>query len=329
MKKKFIVLALLCISGLSLGACSSQKASEADSGTAAESTMQETSAPQVEETKDTEPAGADMEKGENMAVYSESEVFFRQEIYTDGTDEATLPYNIFVPENYDSTKKYPLVVFLADSSIHSDNPEDVLYQDGALVWASPEEQEVRECIVLAPQYTEELKSSLGGLIAEDGKSTKGIELISSLIHSISEEYSVDTNKIYGTGQGDGAVAIAALQQKSNIFAAEYLVAPKKTNFDMNILKNDKLWILVTEGDADSYTYTNEIVSDWKNAGINVGSGGLWNSEDSLAFDMLAEETLNQGADINYTVFAGGDFNSVSSIGYTVDAIRAWLFTQSK
>ena len=67
----------------------------------------------------------------------------------------TLPYNLFVPKDYDPSKSYPLVNFMHDAGATSENPLFTLKQGlGAIVWASPEDQARHPCFVLAPQFAE-------------------------------------------------------------------------------------------------------------------------------------------------------------------------------
>ena len=80
---------------------------------------------------------------------------FKQLTYTDPSyNNEKLMYNLYVPKNYDPSKKYPLVLFMHDAGVVSNNPTNTLTQGlGAVVWAEPSEQAKNECFVLAPQYT--------------------------------------------------------------------------------------------------------------------------------------------------------------------------------
>lgn len=102
-----------------------------------------------------------------VSHYAEAESLFRQLEYTDEETGLTIPYNLYLPENYDESKTYPLVVYIADASVNSDEVTDVLKQDGAAVWASKEEQAKHECIVLAPQYTQKLLDTVGAMTEDD------------------------------------------------------------------------------------------------------------------------------------------------------------------
>lgn len=66
---------------------------------------------------------------------------FKTYIYTDPTTGNSIPYNVFLPKNYDTSKQYPLYFFIADSSANINDNRTVLFQgNGATVFASPEEQ---------------------------------------------------------------------------------------------------------------------------------------------------------------------------------------------
>ena len=62
---------------------------------------------------------------------------FTQETYTDPDTGLSVTYNLFLPEGYDASQSYPMVVFIADSSCAGSDAERSLTQGlGALVWAS-------------------------------------------------------------------------------------------------------------------------------------------------------------------------------------------------
>lgn len=78
---------------------------------------------------------------------------FDQFAFQDDETGLTLEYNLFVPDDYDSSKKYPLLLFMHDASVTGRETTATLTQGlGAVIWASDYEQEKHPCIVLAPQY---------------------------------------------------------------------------------------------------------------------------------------------------------------------------------
>ena len=121
---------------------------------------------------------------------------FEQHIFTDKETGLSMPYNLFLPQNYDPAKKYPLVFFVADASTNINNVKTPLFQgNGATVWATSEEQEKHECIVLAPQYTADMVESLGMMTTDANEWTPGLSLITNLLFDCIDRYSVDRNRI--------------------------------------------------------------------------------------------------------------------------------------
>lgn len=88
-----------------------------------------------------------------------------------------------------------------------------------------EEQKKHPSIVLAVQYPQELVDSLGMMMTDENVWTKGLTLVTDLIHDVTNTYAVDTNRIYGTGQSQGGMANIAISDKyPDLFAAQFLVA---------------------------------------------------------------------------------------------------------
>ena len=146
---------------------------------------------------------------------------FIQDIYKEnGKDETSLMYNLYIPKNYDPNKKYPLVVFMHDAGVVSPEIKATLSQGlGAIAWASPEWQKDHPCFVLAPQYD---------TVIVNDKYEYGPELDRTikLIKELSEKYSIDTNRIYNTGQSMGGMSCISLDSRyPDFFAASYIVFP--------------------------------------------------------------------------------------------------------
>lgn len=355
MKKTKLVSTLILLSVLttSLTACSSNStdSSNTEVSSTTETTSQATTDTSVSTTSDTSdsssadsattdsanssPCGAGGPMGggsiEAVSNYPETVELFKQYEYTDPETGYVIPYNLYLPENYDETKEYPLVVFIADSSVNSDTVTDPLKQDGAAIWATAEEQAKHEAIVLVPQYTTTLIDSIGALTEDDHQWTEGLTLVSNLIFSTIDEYSVDENRIYGTGQSQGGMTTIALSDKyPDLFAAQYLVACQWDTEEMSVMKDDNLWIVVCEGDTKAYPGMNEATANWESLETTVATSAMWDSTSSAEeFDTLVANTLSQNATINYTVFEGGDHMYTWTVAYTIEGIRDWLFSQSK
>ena len=264
--------------------------------------------------------------------YAEAAEKFEQFEYTDEETGLTIPYNLYLPEGYEKSKdEYPLVIFIADASVNSDEVTAVLTQDGATVWATEEEQEKHPCIVLVPQYTTTLISEIGLLTTDDNVWTDGLTLVKNLMDYVIDEYRVDENRIYGTGQSQGGMSTIAISDKyPDFYAAQFLVACQWDVEEMSAMVDDNLWIIVCEGDIKAYPGMNEATALWSELGAEVLTDDMWDStSDAETFDALVAGMLEQDGSIRYNVFEGGSHMYTWTVAYTIEGIRDWLFEQSK
>ena len=255
---------------------------------------------------------------------------FQQKIFTDESGNS-MPYNLYLPEGYDGEKKYPLVFFVADASANINEVTTPLFQgNGATSFAEKNFQEKNPCIILAPQYTADLVEKLGMMTTDENIWTDGLELVKNLLFDVIKNYSVDENRIYGTGQSQGGMTNIAISDKyPELFAAQLLVACQWNVEEMEILKDKNLWIVVCEGDTKAFPGINSAVERWEKLGAKVARNeNFWNSKDTVSdLNEKVEKLARAGANINYTVFAGGNHMYTWSFTYNIGALREWLFKQ--
>ena len=257
---------------------------------------------------------------------------FQQYVYTDPATGYQMPYSLFLPQNYDPTKKYPLMVFIPDASANINFDKMPLVQgNGAVIWASAEEQRKHPCIVLAAQYTQNMVDQLGMMTTDKNVWTQGLELAKDLIFDIKNRYSVDADRIYGTGQSQGGMANIAISDRyPDLFAAQYLVACQWNVDEMAAMKNKNLWIVVCEGDTKAYPGMNAATALWQRLGTKVAESHGWDSKaqpEELAY--RTELLEREKAPINYTTFTGGNHMYTWTFAYDIEPIRDWIFTKTK
>ena len=260
---------------------------------------------------------------------------FKQLAFHDPATGDTLRYNLFIPRAYQAGKAYPLVLFMHDAGATSEITRSTLLQGrGAVVWASPEEQEKRPCFVLAPQYAT--------LIANDNSETTSLlDTTVHLVQALCREYGLDTRRLYATGQSGGCMqAIAMNIQYPDLFAASYLVAGQWDAALVKPLARKKLWILVSQDDAKAYPGPNAITAVLEREGARIGRA-VWDGTWTQAQFRAAYDRLHADANqINYvalrqgTVIPPGQSAAGASghrntwrIAYDITPIREWLFKQ--
>lgn len=267
----------------------------------------------------------------STAVQEPEIALFQQHEYVDAKVGASIPYNLYLPTDYDPGRKYPLLFFVPDASANINAVTTPLFQgNGASVWTEPAEQAKHQCIVLAPQYTADLVEQLGMLTSDENVWTDGLTLVSDLLFDVIDRYSVDENRIYGTGQSQGGMTNIAISDKyPNLFAAQWLVACQWNVEEMSALKDKNLWITVCEGDTKAFPGMNEAVARWESLGSKVERNEeFWDSHISLAeINAKAQKMAEAEAPIKYSVFAGGNHMYTWSFAYDIEAVRDWLFAQ--
>lgn len=261
---------------------------------------------------------------------------FMQLTYSDPDNGVVLGYNLYVPKNYDSSKSYPLLTFIHDASVTGSDTKLTLTQgNGATVWASEEEQAKHEAFVLAPQYEYQI-------VNDNFESSIALDTTVKLINYISQEYNIDTNKLYLTGQSMGCMSSIYLNTKyPDMFAASLLVAGQWDISQIAGMSNDNLWIIVSEGDSKAYPAMNEATALWESEGAVIDHAVLDAKADQDTLNKIAEEVKNKNGNIKYTTLALGStlsdpssggsehLSTWKTVGYTIEPSHDWLFEQSK
>ena len=129
----------------------------------------------------------------------------------------SLPYRLFIPQNYDAKKKYPLVVYLHGSGgLGTDNLKQIqtgnVYMIDLFTAADPQSR--YPAFVVAPQ------SSGEGWIHQDFTPTRQLQLVAELVGELRRVYSIDKNRAYVAGQSMGGFGTyAMIAAYPNLFAA--------------------------------------------------------------------------------------------------------------
>ena len=105
-----------------------------------------------------------------------------------GPKNNTLQYRLFIPENYDPKKKYPLVLFHHGGGGTGDNNRRNLEGECIREWILPKVQANNPCFIVAPQFPgKKSKSVLDGTFSMRGH----IQTIHEVLDSIEKEFSID------------------------------------------------------------------------------------------------------------------------------------------
>ncbi len=249
---------------------------------------------------------------------------FKQLTFKDSKTGVTLRYNLFVPKNYDASKKYPLVLFMHDASGANQIDNYTLLQgNGATVWASPRDQAKHPCFVLAPQYDE--------IVVDDNfKATASAETTIDLLDYIKTQYSVDSDRVYTTGQSMGCMlSYLLMSTHPNEFAAGYLVAGQWDPAVIAPMAKKPLWLVSCTGDAKSSAGAATALKLWSSLGAKTDSAQWPLDTTEVARAQEINELRSKPVTIRFSHLQGGWHNGTWRVAYTFAGIRDWLFEQRK
>ena len=175
---------------------------------------------------------------------------YEKEIYIHEND--TLNYRILKPLNYDSSKQYPVHLFLHGSGERGNNNVSQLVHGGKL-FLKKENREQYNSWVIFPQAS---KSDWWGhsepyKFNYNVKESKDMSLVIKLMDSFVERNDVDTNRVYVSGLSMGGMGtFVILNLRPEMFAA---ATPICGDGDPNSVKNysKKVPIWIFHGSDDT------------------------------------------------------------------------------
>ncbi|MDY4667439.1 MAG: alpha/beta hydrolase-fold protein [Prevotella sp.] len=266
-------------------------------------------------------AGATLKSDKSRTLIADD---FKQLTFKDSKTGVTLRYNLFVPDNYDASKSYPLVLFMHDASGANQNDNYTLLQgNGATVWASPRDQAKHPCFVLAPQYDE--------IVVDDSfRVTPSAETTIDLLDYIKKQYSVDANRVYTTGQSMGCMmSYLLMSTHPDEFAAGMLIAGQWDPKVIAPMAKKPLWLITSTGDAKSSAGAAQALKLWSSLGAKTDSAAWPLDTTEVARAQEIEALRRKPVTIRYSHLQGGWHNGTWRVAYTFAGIRDWLFEQRK
>jgi predicted peptidase len=130
--------------------------------------------------------------------------------------------------------------------------------------------------------------------------------------------------------------------RPDLFAAALLFAPDYDPAQMAKLVKANLWIVASEADKASYTNMQSCMDSLKAAGAHI-SDAVWSGQaNAEQFATNVSAMIKQGNNVKFSVLkkdttlptgvaenALNDHAYTWRIGYTIQSLRDWLFTQKK
>lgn len=194
-----------------------------------------------------------------FAIAQDKSLFEKKELIR-GQD--TLRYRILYPEQYDASKKYPLILLLHGAGERgSDNEAQLVH--GSSLFLDPANRQQYPAIVIFPQCPKNdfwaridrdpnRKDSLNGLFfPSDRPISTSLGLVSQLLDSLAASGTVNKRKIYVGGLSMGGMGtFEILWRKTGFFAAAFPICgggdPEKVK---DYARKFPIWVF--HGDKDN------------------------------------------------------------------------------
>ena len=269
-----------------------------------------------------------------VALKKETLGKFKQFTFNDSQTGKTMEYNLLVPEGYDGTASYPLVLFMADASTVGKEVTAPLAQGyGALEFASDRDQQLHPSFVLVPQYTD-------WAVQDDWSTTDEVEMTIRLLDAVCREYNVDTSRLYTTGQSMGGMMSFYFNiTHPDLFAASLFVSSQWDTSKMQDFGKKHFFYIVAGGDQKASGGMQDLTKVLRENEARIESASWSAKLSSQDQERLAEQLIARGSNINFILWETGSVLPESGkgmehmasfdYGYKIAAVRDWLYKQSK
>ncbi|MFC0271754.1 chitobiase/beta-hexosaminidase C-terminal domain-containing protein [Metabacillus herbersteinensis] len=191
----------------------------------------------------------------------------------------SMPYRLYVPKDYDPNVSYPLVLFLHGGGERGlDNQKQLLANDGAVIWATPENQAEHPAFVLAPQARNVHDGGFGVTrnsnnvidLSNVFEFSKDLGTAHEILNNVVKQYNIDKKRLYSTGLSQGGFGTFNLNiAYPDLFAAMIPIAGGGDPSTVHVLKDKPLWAFHGEDDAViSVDFSRNAITAIKAAGGN-------------------------------------------------------------
>lgn len=264
-------------------------------------------------------------------VVNEAADGFHSNVYLDNETGITMGFRLFIPNQYEQGKEFPLLVFFhGGGEKGNDNCHHILASQGASIWAEPEEQAVRPCFILAPQCPED-----GDWIDPDTYEPGACFYTAcNILFSVLRSYSIDTDRIYTTGLSMGGMCAWEINKKYPHMFAASIQCVGQTNYEgIEVLRDKPIWIFHGQNDDKAMSGSVDIVETLEASGGKIAAGYWDGSARGKEAERMAEEQIAQGCNLMHTQFKEGTLQGgwVHVEGwkpvYSNRRVREWLFRQ--
>jgi predicted peptidase len=174
-------------------------------------------------------------------------------------DQDSINYSVLLPENFDETKKYPILFFLHGSGERGNDNQSQLTHGGKL-FLKDEIRKQFPAIVVFPQcsadsfwsnvnFATDTKGKREFMFQKNGKPSKAMHALLGLVDNFLKKTYVDKQRVYVAGLSMGGMGTyELLRRKPRTFAAAFAICGGDNVANVQKYKKIPLWIFHGEKD---------------------------------------------------------------------------------
>jgi predicted peptidase len=179
----------------------------------------------------------------------------------------TMRYRLFVPQDYDAAKKYPLVLWLHNAGARgSDNLLQITGSDylGSHIWITSGNLEKYHAFVLAPQVSD----TKGWSRPHANTPPVAIRLALEILDIVEKDYAIDLDSVYVAGESMGGEGVwRALSIDPSRFAAAIALCGYGETWQISRVAKVPVWVFQGEADPTvSVEHARQWVAELRKAG---------------------------------------------------------------
>jgi predicted peptidase len=244
-----------------------------------------------------------------LALHAQDLSAYEKKIFVSGPD--TLRYRLLLPENFDASKKYPLVIFLHGSGERGRDNELQLVHGGSL-FLREDLRKQYPAIVVFPQCPDNDRWANYRLLDSAGRKsfvlqselpeTKPMKLVEGLMDQLQKEYRVNTKQVYVGGLSMGGMGTFELVRRHpKVFAAAFPICGAADPQSAASVKKVSWWIF--HGAKDDVVPPNSSIE-------------------------MAAALSKENADVRFTLYPEANHNSWDS-AFAEKDLFPWLFSKHR
>ena len=248
----------------------------------------------------------------------------------------TLPYRLCLPDFYDPSQQYPLVLCLHGAGERgTDNHVHIDVHRMATSWADSVNQKNYPCFVVAPQCPENERWvdndwSEGGFRTSDIPTSNEMLTVIDLLDSLEREFSVDEDRLYVTGLSMGGYGTwDIITRYPDKFAAAIPMSGGGDSTRVERIKHIPIWDFHGEKDNTvPVEGSRQMIAALERQGLTAVYTHCHDGDCSGMSDDEIAAAIADGARLLYTEWQGKD-HVMWAQSYDYPYLIPWVFAQNR